>query len=88
MAESNYHQAGLQHLAFRNQSQRPLPTAGDHNPWAAEAQLEAHLQQRALLEVQHLELQRLQPQLTLPSVLEAKKHHPEWKNGPNVDIIK
>jgi hypothetical protein len=56
MAESNYHQASLQHLALRRQSQAP----GDHNPWAAEANLEAHLQaQQALREIQQLEQQRL-----------------------------
>ena len=56
MAESNYHQASLQHLALRRQSQH----RGDHNPWAAEANLEAHLQhQQALVAVQQLEQQRL-----------------------------
>ena len=39
------------------------PTHGDHNPWAAEAGLEAHLslhQQQALAAIQDLEHQRLQ----------------------------
>lgn len=61
MAESVYQQAGVQHLAYLQQAQRQLPTHGAHNPWAAEAGLEAHLQhQRALVAVQHLEQQRLQ----------------------------
>ncbi len=61
MAESVYHQAGVQHLAFLAQAQRQSPTALGHNPWAAEAGLEAHLQrQQALVAVQHLEQQRLQ----------------------------
>ena len=54
----------LQHLAYLRQTQRQSPTASDHNPWAAEARLEAHLQhQAALVAVQDLEHQRLQPQL-------------------------
>jgi hypothetical protein len=58
MAESNYHQASLQHLAHLRQQQSP--TAGDHNPWQAEAHLEAHLRaQQALQAVQQLEHQRL-----------------------------
>lgn len=43
-------------------AQRQLPTASDHNPWAAEAALEAHLrrqQQEALVAVQALEQERL-----------------------------
>ena len=61
MAESVYHQAGVQHLAYLQQARRQLPTAGGHNPWQAEASLEAHLQhQRALVAVQDLERQRLQ----------------------------
>ncbi len=60
MAESVYQQAGVQHLAFLAQAQRQSPTALGHNPWAAEAGLEAHLQhQRALVAVQALEHQRL-----------------------------
>ena len=64
MAESTYHQAGRQHLAFLQQTQHQPPTHGAHNPWAAEAGLEAHLQHRrhqaALVAVQDLERQRLQ----------------------------
>lgn len=61
MAEYNYQQAGVQHLAYLAQAQRQYPTHGDHNPWAAEAHLEAHLQhQRALVAVQDLERQRVQ----------------------------
>ena len=70
MAESNYHQAGLQHLAFLQQTQRQSPTAGGHNPWAAEVGLEAHLvqrQQQALAAIQDLERQRLQPKLSQDS---------------------
>lgn len=68
MAEYNYHQAGLQHLAYL--AQRQSPTAGGHNPWRAEAHLEAHLahQQQALVAVQALERQRLQPTLLQDSV--------------------
>ena len=61
--------ADYQHKATWEQHTRPqhqslsqahqLPTASAHNPWAAEARLEAHLQQ-ALLAVQHLEHQRVQ----------------------------
>ena len=53
-----HHQAGVQHLAYLQQVQRQSPTVGDHNPWAAEAALEAHLQQ-GLVAVQDLERQRL-----------------------------
>ena len=53
-----HHQAGVQHLAYLQQVQRQSPTVGDHNPWAAEAVLEAHLQQ-GLVVVQDLERQRL-----------------------------
>ena len=53
-----HHQAGVQHLAYLQQAQRQSPTHGDHNPWAAEAALEAHLQQ-GLVVVQDLERQRL-----------------------------
>lgn len=53
-----HHQAGVQHLAYLQQAQRQSPTVGDHNPWAAEARLEAHLQQ-GLVAVQDLEHQRL-----------------------------
>jgi len=67
MAEHNYHQAGEQHIRLRHQSNSQAhppalvhqsPTASDHNPWAAEAVLEAHLQQ-GLVAVQDLERQRL-----------------------------
>ena len=60
MAEQDqpHHQAGVQHLAYLQQVQRQSPTVGDHNPWAAEAALEAHLQQ-GLVAVQDLERQRL-----------------------------
>ncbi len=59
MAESVYQQAGVQHLAYLAQHRSQIP--GVHNPWEAEAHLEAHLQQqRALVAVQHLEQQRLQ----------------------------
>lgn len=57
-----------QHLAYLRQVTTPhrvplvhqhqSPTAGAHNPWAAEAALEAHLQQ-GLVTVQDLERQRL-----------------------------
>lgn len=64
MAEqAPHHQAGVQHLAYLRQVQRQYPTASGHNPWAAEAGLEAYLvrhQQRALAEIQDLERQRLQ----------------------------
>ncbi len=61
MAESVYHQAGVQHLAYLAQHRHQSQTHGDHNPWAAEASLEAHLQQqRALVAVQDLERQRVQ----------------------------
>ena len=53
-----HHQAAVQHLAYLQQTQRQSPTVGDHNPWAAEAALEAHLQQ-GLVAVQDLERQRL-----------------------------
>ena len=67
MEESTYHQAGEQHIRLRQQSLSQLhppqlahqsPTHGDHNPWAWEARLEAHLQQ-GLAAVQDLERQRL-----------------------------
>ncbi len=59
MAESVYQQAGVQHLAYLAQHRSQTP--GVHNPWAAEASLEAHLQhQRALVAVQDLERQRVQ----------------------------
>jgi uncharacterized membrane-anchored protein len=58
------HRPGVQHLAFLQQTQRQSQTAGGHNPWAAEAGLEAHLQQQryqeALAVVQGLERERLQ----------------------------
>ena len=53
-----HHQAAVQHLAYLQQAQRQSPTHGDHNPWAAEAALEAHLQQ-GLVVMQDLERQRL-----------------------------
>ena len=53
-----HHQAAVQHLAYLQQTQRQSPTVGDHNPWAAEAALEAHLQQ-GLVAMQDLERQRL-----------------------------
>lgn len=48
------HQMAQQHLRLLQQWQHPLhilrpdqlPRRGDHNPWAAEAALEAHLIQR------------------------------------------
>ena len=52
------HPAAVQHLAYLQQAQRQSPTHGDHNPWAAEAALEAHLQQ-GLVAMQDLERQRL-----------------------------
>ena len=56
------HQAAVQHLAYLQQTQRQSPTVGDHNPWAAEAVLEAHLsqhQRQALAAIQDLERQHL-----------------------------
>ena len=67
MEESQHHQAGEQHIHLRQPSHsqphppalaHQLPTASDHNPWAWEARLEAHLQQ-GLVAVQELERQRL-----------------------------
>lgn len=51
MAESPYHQMSVQHIRHLYQSRslyppaliHQLPIPGDHNPWAAEAALEAHL---------------------------------------------
>jgi hypothetical protein len=61
MAEYQHHQAGQQHLAYLQQIQRRSITHGAHNPWAAEAGLEAYLQQQAaLVAVQQLERQRVQ----------------------------
>ena len=62
MAEYKHQRAvELQHLAYLRQTQRQSPVVLAHNPWAAEAGLEAHLQhQRALVAVQDLERQRLQ----------------------------
>ncbi len=58
MADYKYQTVEQQRLP---QVQRQLPTASAHNPWAAEAGLEAHLQQqRALVAVQDLERQRVQ----------------------------
>lgn len=67
MAEQHPHQqAALQHLAYLQQEgsehqavlvhQRQLQAALEHNPWAAEAALEAHLvrlQQEGLEVTQH-----------------------------------
>jgi hypothetical protein len=61
MAQQTFHQAALQHLAHRRQedsaqqvqvlAQSPqLLIHGDHNPWAAEAALEAHLRVQQILE--------------------------------------
>ena len=72
MAESNYQAAGLQHLAFLRQTQRQSQTHGVHNPWLAEAALQAHLQQ-AVSVVQDLERQRLQKS---PPDLEDAKLRP------------
>ena len=67
MEESQHHQAGEQHIRLRRQSHsqphppalaHQSPTALDHNPWAWEAALEAHLQQ-GLVAMQGLEHQRL-----------------------------
>ena len=67
MEESTYHQMSEQHIRLRDQPLSQLhppqlahqsPTHGDHNPWAWEAALEAHLQQ-GLVAVQDLERQRL-----------------------------
>lgn len=70
MAERNYHQAGLQHLAHLRQEVSALPavvlTQHQHQPQVAlaEAGLEAHLQHiqlhQAMLAVQELERQRVQ----------------------------
>lgn len=73
MEESTYHQQSEQHTRLRQQyrSPRPVhlahqpPAAGDHNPWQAEAHLEAHLQQ-AMVAVQALERERLQQSQLLP----------------------
>ena len=78
MEESQHHQAGEQHIRLRQQSHRQphppalahqSPTALDHNPWAWEAALEAHLQQ-GLVAVQELERQRLKS----PQDSEASPH--------------
>ena len=80
MAESTYHQMSVQHIRLRDQcNSQPYPvvlvhqsqTPGDHNPWAAEARLAAHLQQ-AMATVQALEKERLQQSQSLLD-LEAKK---------------
>ena len=65
MAEQDqpHHQAEVQHLAYLQQTRRQSPTVSDHNPWAPEAALEAHLsqhQRQALAAIQDLEHQRLQ----------------------------
>ena len=65
MAEQDqpHHQAAVQHLAYLQQAQRQSPTVGAHNPWAAEAVLEAHLsrpQQQARVAQQDSEHQRQQ----------------------------
>ena len=78
MEESTYQSAGEQHIRLRQQSHSQphpprlvyqLPTASAHNPWAAEARLEAHLQQ-GLVAVQELERQRLKS----PQDLGASPH--------------
>jgi hypothetical protein len=68
MAEHKYHQATLQHLAHLRQDLVPRLGASvlqqQHQVALAEAGLEAHLQrqqQAALVAVQDLERQRLQP---------------------------
>ena len=69
-----HHQAAVQHLAYLQQTQRQLPTHGDHNPWASEAALEAYLsqhQRQALAAIQDLEQQRLQ---MLSQGLGANRH--------------
>ena len=53
-----HHQAAVQHLAYLQQTQRQSPTVLAHNPWVAQAALEAYLQQ-GLVAVQDLERQRL-----------------------------
>jgi hypothetical protein len=67
MEESQHQATGEQHIRLRQQSHsqphppalaHQSPTALDHNPWAWEAALEAHLQQ-GLVAVQELERQRL-----------------------------
>lgn len=73
MEESPYRRMSEQHTRLRHQWDSPgpvrlvhqhqpqLPSPGVHNPWRAEAALEAHLQyQTALVAVQALEHQRLQ----------------------------
>lgn len=77
---SPYRQMSEQHIRLRQQyNSQPYPprlehqpqTPGAHNPWAAEANLEAYLQdteqsrqyQTALVAVQALEHQRLQKSL-------------------------
>mgnify|MGYP003346732187 CR=1 FL=1 len=69
MEDCKDHQMGLQHLAAQPQGQTP----GGHNPWEAEAGLEAHLQlhhQQALVEIQALEHQRLD--LRLPRTISTQ----------------
>ena len=77
MAESPYHQMSEQHtrrlrqwdspalVRLVPQHQQLLTSPGAHNPWAAEVALEAHLQQRALAEIQDLEHQHLLTQKLL-----------------------
>ena len=67
MAESPYQQMSEQHTRRLHQWDSPVSvrlvhqphqlvtSPGAHNPWAAEAALEAHLRQRALAEIQDLE---------------------------------
>ena len=84
MAEHNYHQAGLQHLAHLRQDlvQHQGDSALRHQPQVAlaEAGLEAHLQQQqALVAIQDLERQRL---LQLPPVVKPLSqtfHNPNYK---------
>ena len=73
-----HQQAGVQHLVHLQQTQRQSPTVGDHNPWAAEAALEAHLQQ-GLVAVQDLERQRLQPQHLAVNPLDQLKVSQHYK---------
>jgi hypothetical protein len=60
MSESPYYQMAEQHMRCRQQdSNHQRSTCGDRISWEADAQLEAHLHQQALLGVQQLELQRM-----------------------------
>ena len=48
MAEFNYLPPAAQQLAYLAQLRQRSQTAGDHNPWAAEADLEAYLAHQVL----------------------------------------